>query len=130
MTSQTLSKIVTQIQQLADVEAVWLYGSQSKGTAASHSDIDLAIAFNHIPNDPLERVSRPSLVSMQLAESLGMSELLISVVDINLIPTYLAFNVVSEGEVIYSIGSDPPYREFERITSLFEYEMIEAKRYA
>src|SRR5690554_7012081 len=74
-------------QQLAEqdpnIEVLWLYGSQAKGTATAHSDHDFAVAFKHIKKDTLEQRLVPILLAQQWADALGVEDNKISIVDIN-----------------------------------------------
>jgi predicted nucleotidyltransferase len=46
-----------------DVDVVWIYGSMVDGTATETSDVDIAIAFCHFPDDPLEQQARPDILA-------------------------------------------------------------------
>lgn len=51
------SKYAEKVRSLMDPVAVYLYGSQVKGTANKYSDIDIAVIVNSIPDDYLKTVS-------------------------------------------------------------------------
>ncbi|WP_051480015.1 type VII toxin-antitoxin system MntA family adenylyltransferase antitoxin [Catenovulum agarivorans] len=119
------------IPQLAaenpDIEVVWLYGSRARNTHRPDSDIDLAIAYKNFKLDPLEKVSRPVITASDWQAALN-TQVKISVVDINQIPIYLAFSVISEGKVLYSNNDYRMYKEEDRIMALYEYQMIQSQK--
>ena len=121
----------SQIPKLAaadsDIEVVWLYGSRARNTHRPDSDIDLAIAYKNFKLDPLEKVSRPVITASDWQAELN-TQLKISVVDINQIPIYLAFSVISEGKVLYSNNDYRMYKEEDRIMALYEYQMIQSQK--
>ncbi|TYK65336.1 type VII toxin-antitoxin system MntA family adenylyltransferase antitoxin [Colwellia echini] len=120
-----LDSIVKHAKSNKDIEVIWLYGSQAKGTAHEHSDIDIGIAFNNFKLSDLDRKLRPHELSLIWSEQLNLPEGKLSIVDINTIPVYLAFNVVEYGSVIYSKNKSREFKEIQRIYSQFEFETIE-----
>lgn len=124
--------VLQQIEQLAkqhaDIAAVWLYGSRSQGRARQDSDYDLAIAFNDFSLDTLARYLRPQTLALDWAALLHLPEQQVSLVDINQVPIYLAYQIIDTGQLIYSDGSARAWQEISRINSLFEYQMREQQR--
>ncbi len=127
MSDDIFHAIVNYLQQNSDTEVVWLYGSHAKGTAQPHSDIDLAIAFKNFDLSSFDKRLRPKELELEISNALSLSEQLISIVDINLIPSYLAFNIVEYGCVILGKNSLRAMKEQQRIYSQFELEMIASK---
>ena len=125
--TQILNKIILNASLADDIEVIWLYGSQAKGTAHSQSDIDLAIAFKNFNLSELDRKLRPQELSLIWSEQLNLPDGKLSIIDINTVPVYLAFNVVEYGRVIYSKNSTREFKETQRIFSQYEFEMIEHK---
>ena len=125
--TQILNKIILNASLADDIEVIWLYGSQAKGTAHSQSDIDLAIAFKNFNLSELDRKLRPQELSLIWSEQLNLPDGKLSIIDINTVPVYLAFNVVEYGRVIYSKNSTREFKETQRIFSKYEFEMIEYK---
>jgi len=103
--TQILNKITLNASLADDIEVIWLYGSQAKGTAHSQSDIDLAIAFKNFNLSELDRKLRPQELSLIWSEQLNLPDGKLSIIDINTVPVYLAFNVVEYGRVICSKNS-------------------------
>ncbi|PKI17940.1 type VII toxin-antitoxin system MntA family adenylyltransferase antitoxin [Colwellia sp. 12G3] len=124
-------KTIKSIAELAsldpNIEVLWLYGSQAKGTAHSQSDIDLAIAFKNFNLSELDRKLRPQELSLIWSEQLNLPDGKLSIIDINTVPVYLALNVVEYGRVICSKNSAREFKEIQRIYSQYEFEMIEHK---
>ncbi len=125
--TQILNKITLNASLADDIEVIWLYGSQAKGTAHSQSDIDLAIAFKNFNLSELDRKLRPQELSLIWSEQLNLPDGKLSIIDINTVPVYLAFNVVEYGRVICSKNSAREFKETQRIYSQYEFEMIEHK---
>lgn len=127
MGNNVFQKIIKYLQQHSDIDVVWLYGSHAKGTAQPHSDIDLAIAFKNFELSSFDKRLRPKELELEISNALSLNEQLISIVDINLIPSYLAFNVVEYGQVILGKNSLRAMKEQQRIYSQFEFETIASK---
>ncbi|MGM0537489.1 MAG: type VII toxin-antitoxin system MntA family adenylyltransferase antitoxin [Pseudomonadota bacterium] len=106
----------------ADIDVLWLYGSQAKGTATAQSDIDLAVAFRHFETDPLERRLRPELLSQAWQDALGLAEGQLSIVDINQAPLPLAHAIIRTGRVLRVNDRLRVVREEQRITSMWEID--------
>jgi len=111
----------------ADVEVVWLYGSRATGSYHGSSDFDLAIAFKDFTLSLSDKLSRPHEIAMDWAVSLDVPTDVISIVDVNLIPAYLGFNVVEYGVVLFQEPTARSYKEANRIYSQYEFQMIESK---
>jgi predicted nucleotidyltransferase len=126
--TRILNKITLNALLTDDIEVIWLYGSQAKGTAHSQSDIDLAIAFKNFNLSELDKKLRPQELTLILSEQLNLPDGTLSIIDINTVPVYLAINVVEYGRVIYSKNSSREFKETQRIYSQYEFEMIEHKQ--
>jgi len=111
-----------------DVEVIWLYGSQAKGTSHTNSDIDIAIAFKNFDLTDINRKVRPQELSLILCAQLNISDNKLSIVDINNVPVYLSFNIVEYGGVIYCKNKVRELKEIQRIYSIFEFETIKNKK--
>jgi predicted nucleotidyltransferase len=126
---QTINSILKHITNNAikedDIEVMWLYGSQAKGTAHEHSDIDIAIAFKNFKLSELDRKLRPQELSLIWSDELNLPDGKLSIVDINNVPVYLAFNVVEYGKVISTKNKSRELKEVQRIYSQYEFETIE-----
>ena len=123
-----LDSIINLAKKLDDIEVMWLYGSQAKGTAHEHSDIDIAIAFKNFNLSDLDRKLRPHELTLIWSDQLNLPEGKLSIVDINTIPVYLAFNVVEYGRVICSKNKSRELKDIQRIYSQFEFETIEQQK--
>ncbi len=124
---QIVNYIKEQAEQDSDIEVVWLYGSVANGTDKESSDVDIAIAFKSFDLDDYDRCTRPEGYSLTWQANLNLPDKKISVVDINTIPIYLAYNVIDKGKVLVGDNTLRVHTEFQRITSMFEHEMMEAK---
>lgn len=127
--SQILDKIIHSASLIEDIEVIWLYGSQAKGSAHSESDIDLAIAFKNFSLSELDRKLRPQEFSLIWSEQLNLQDGKLSIIDINSVPVYLAFNVVEYGQAIFTKNSSRKFKETQRIYSQYEFEMIVHKEF-
>lgn len=125
-------QIVPKLQQLAshnaDIAAIWLYGSRVNGRARQDSDYDLAVAFRDFSLDPMHRYTRPHTLALDWAAALSVPAQLLSVVDINQAPIYLAYQIIDTGQLIYNDASPRAWQEISRINSLFEYQQRESQR--
>lgn len=101
---------------------LWLYGSRAKGTEQANSDYDLAVAFNHFPENPWDRRLQPELLAMEWADELGVAEGVISVADINHIPLPLALSIITTGKALMVKDSLRLAKEENRITSMWEID--------
>lgn len=110
-----------------EVQVLWLYGSQSKGTARPNSDWDLAVAFDPVKltgpfGSILENRLRPELLALDWQRALGLAEGKISIIDINQapIPLAFAFAVVDANHLLYCRDEGRRLREEARIMSQME----------
>ena len=126
---QTIKNILHQITkralELGDIEVIWLYGSQAKGTSHSQSDIDIAVAFKNFNLTDIDRKLRPQELSLIWSEQINLPDGKLSIVDINNVPVYLAFNIVEYGEVMCCKNKSREFKELQRIYGQFEFETIE-----
>jgi len=123
--NEILECIINNIIDLDDIEVMWLYGSQAKNTSHEQSDIDIAIAFKRFNLTELERKLRPQELSLIWSDQLHLPEGKLSIVDINIVPVYLAFNIVEYGKTICSKNKVRELKEVQRIYSQYEFEIIE-----
>ncbi|MGL4885354.1 MAG: type VII toxin-antitoxin system MntA family adenylyltransferase antitoxin [Aeromonas veronii] len=121
--------IINQLIRLAsahlEVQVLWLYGSQAKGTAGPVSDWDLAVAFDPVKQSgplgaALESRLRPELLALEWQRALGLAEGALSVVDINQAPIPLAFAVVDANLPLYCRDQGRRLQEEARIMSQME----------
>jgi predicted nucleotidyltransferase len=126
---EILAKVLSNALLDNDIEVIWLYGSQAKGTSHSQSDIDLAIAFKNFSLSELDRKLRPQELSLIWSEQLGLPDGKLSIVDINSVPVYLAFNIVEYGKVLCSKNIPRELKEIQRIYSQYEFETISHQQY-
>ena len=130
---ENLGRYLEDLTELAlgdsEVLVVWLYGSQARGTASEHSDIDLAVAYASYVPDPVRRRIRPELTALDWAQSLGLAEGDLSVVDIREAPVPLAFSVVEQGRVLLSKDEGQRMLEEQRVMSMWEDYQYQFQRY-
>lgn len=119
-----MDKYIQQIDQLAketpDIKIVWLYGSRARNTAHKNSDYDIAIAFNNFPKDQIDKLQRIQNLQFEWQDITG-SKKFISLVDINNIPTYLAFSIINEGKIITNKDDYRLIKEEQRIMQQYEF---------
>jgi len=123
-TDSILVKLARLAANDPDIAVLWLYGSRAKGKATTDSDYDLAIAFVSFPDDPLKRQLRPELLAIDWAKVLLLDSAVLSIVDINLIPIPLAWEVINLGQVLYRDDSPRFYNEEQRIRSRMELDIL------
>lgn len=126
-TKKILDQLIYNASIIEDIEVMWLYGSQAKGCAHEGSDIDIAIAFKNFNLTDINRKIRPQEYTLIWAAKLNLPDNKLSIIDINNVPVYLAFNVVEYGKVIYCKNKVRELKETQRIYSQFEFESIEHK---
>ena len=123
--------IIAQLQKLAednqDIEVVWLYGSRATGKNKEHSDYDIAIAFKNFKLSSFDKYLRPNTLAIEWCEITALSSVQLSVVDLNQVPVYLAFNIVEYGKVIYQGSTARAFTEQDRIYAQYEYQKREAE---
>jgi len=124
------AKTIKKIQQLSKlnhtIEVVWLYGSRAKNTASENSDYDLAIAFN----EEIIALKNNDYYCEHLASEWSVKlDTKISIININKVPTPLAYNVINEGVVIECNNDFRRHSEQQRVWSLWENYRYEYERY-
>jgi uncharacterized protein len=107
-----------------EISILWLYGSRANQTEQAHSDYDLAIAFNLYLKDPLENSLRPEKLRLEWCQQLQCDENLISIVDINIIPIHLAWEVVTKSKVLICKDESRLYHEESRVFSQYELDLM------
>lgn len=120
--------IIELAQNNSDVLVLWLYGSRAKGNARPDSDYDLAIAFKQFPKDITERRLRPELLAIDWSNTLKISSEKISIVDINLAPISLAWEIIRDGKVLFANDPLRQVREELRISSMYELDLLYHRR--
>lgn len=120
--------ILQHCQQLAEqnsnIDVLWLYGSQAKGTATQHSDYDFAVAFKAIKEDALEQRLVPVLLAQEWADKLAVEDKKISIVDINHIPLPLAQEIIQTAKVLHCKNGLRLAREESRISGMWADYLI------
>lgn len=104
--------------QNPNIEVLWLYGSQAKGTANDQSDCDFAVAFKNFPEDDWGKRLQPILLAQAWADHLGLPGSKISIIDINHVPIPLAFGVITSGKVLVNKNGLRLAREENRVSSM------------
>ncbi len=126
--SVLLMKFEKRLKKLAEetsqIEVLWLYGSQAKGNATEHSDIDLAVAFKDYEEDIIERRLRPEILAIEWQQELGLEEGKLSVVDINQARVPLALEVINCRYIILSKNQGRQMLEEQRIMSMWEIDHL------
>lgn len=102
-------------QQNPMIEVLWLYGSRAKGSAQANSDYDLAAALTS--GSAKDTPYYLDEVGYQWAQETQQA---ISIVDINQVPTPLAYNVINEGLVVICKNPLRLHAEQARVWSLWE----------
>lgn len=111
----------------SEVQVLWLYGSRARGQAGPNSDWDLAVAFDPVKRTGplgtvLETRLRPELLALAWQRALGLSEGMLSVLDINQAPIPLAFAVVDANCVLFRRDPGRWLQEEARIMSQMELD--------
>ncbi|TDO03481.1 MULTISPECIES: nucleotidyltransferase domain-containing protein [Halomonas] len=107
-----------------DIAALWLYGSRARGEHQAASDFDLAVAFTTWLNDPLERRLRPELLALDWQHALGMSEDMLSVVDLAIAPIPLGWSILDQGRLLVDLHPQIRMRQESRILSRWEIDYL------
>lgn len=115
-----IQRCMTLAKDNDDIQVLWLYGSQAKGTAAEHSDYDFAVAFKTFPDNDWDKRLKPELLAQQWVDILGVADDKISVVDINHIPIPLAQSIISTGATLVVKDGLRLAREENRISAMWE----------
>jgi predicted nucleotidyltransferase len=116
-----------QLQNLASnnpaITVLWIYGSRAKGNASEQSDWDLAVAFKTVKlTDPLDNRLRAELLALDWQRQLGLPEGKLSLVDINLAPIPLAYEIINANSVLYCRDEGRRMQEEARIMSQMELD--------
>ncbi|MHB1946553.1 MAG: type VII toxin-antitoxin system MntA family adenylyltransferase antitoxin [Gammaproteobacteria bacterium] len=123
-----ISKIIELAQSNQEIDVIWLYGSRAKGLAHKDSDYDLAIAFNTHPKDVFERRLRPETLAIDWSAALNTSSEKISIIDINLVPISLAWEVIKDGQAISVKNPMRQIQEELRVSSMYELDLLFHRR--
>jgi predicted nucleotidyltransferase len=131
--SSVIKQLIKLVKQTPEIEVLWLYGSRARNTASQNSDYDLAVAFKSYIEDPIEQRIRPELLAMDWQKELNQSELNIalSIIDINRVPLPLAYTVIHDNALLYSVNEYRRMVEEQRIMSKWEIDhLYHRKHYA
>lgn len=128
--NRIIQKIQTMAKKHENVAVLWLYGSRAKGLEQADSDYDLAVAFNHFPDDAWQQRLQPENLAHEWAEELDLEEKKLSVIDINHVPIQLAMAVIEHGKLLQLNNELRLIKEENRITSMWEIDhMYHRKQY-
>jgi predicted nucleotidyltransferase len=120
--------IIKQLIELArenpDICVLWLYGSRAKGNPHLESDYDLAIAFKSFLTDPWSAQMRPQTLAIDWALALNLSTEQLSIVDIQLIPLALEWEVIHDGKVLLAKDKLRLIQEESRIARQYELDLL------
>lgn len=89
--------ILDKLAEHFGADAVWIFGSQARGQALPHSDIDIAVLFQTRPT-VLERIDLQS----DLAEQLGKP---VDLVDLDGASPILAMQVLRHGQLVLDLNA-------------------------
>ena len=81
------------IQDHAQVDAIYLYGSRAKQTAHENSDWDIAVLFSDYETDLSARLLRPQLLEAAIERELKLYNQ-VSVIDLEAAPVYLQYSIL------------------------------------
>lgn len=93
-----LENLKNEILNFTNVDAIYLYGSRSKGTEHEKSDWDIAILYSTFEKDLLERYSRPQMLEAYLQKKFKLYDL-ISIVDLEIVPVPLQYNIIKGNKI-------------------------------
>ena len=81
------------IQDHAQVDAIYLYGSRAKQTAHENSDWDIAVLFSDYETNLSARLLRPQLLEAAIERELKLYNQ-VSVIDLETAPVYLQYSIL------------------------------------
>ena len=111
--------IVATLQEaIPKLQALYLFGSQSDGSATQKSDVDIAY-LNQVPLGALERWE----ISKKLASLLSLD---VDLVDIASANTVFKYRILSTGERIYGAGHE--VEQFETLAYSFYLRFKEERQ--
>jgi predicted nucleotidyltransferase len=92
--SNSMAENITRvIQDHAQVDAIYLYGSRAKQTAHENSDWDIAVLFSDYETDLSARLLRPQLLEAAIERELKLYNQ-VSVIDLETAPVYLQYSIL------------------------------------
>jgi predicted nucleotidyltransferase len=92
--SNSMAENITRvIQDHAQVDAIYLYGSRAKQTAHENSDWDIAVLFSDYETDLSARLLRPQLLEAAIERELKLYNQ-VSVIDLEAAPVYLQYSIL------------------------------------
>ena len=95
--TSSLKAIIELARINPDIDILWLYGSRARGNDTPESDYDLAVAFTHYLDNPVDRRLRPELLALAWHKSLQRP---LSIIDIEQVPLPLAYTVIMDNTVL------------------------------
>jgi len=90
-------RLIDVAQEQPNITALWLYGSRARGDHNEHSDYDLAVRFATRESDPISAAAKLNDLTLQWR---ALTNLDLSLVDINNCPTPLAATISEEGQLL------------------------------
>lgn len=124
LTSDTvIQKTISLAERESTIEALWLYGSRAQGAARSGSDYDFAVLFDSWLDNPLDQQLRPEELRIEWSRKLTINEQKLSLVDIQLVPIPLAWEVLSKGKLLLCKNEDQLIYAELKIMSLYELDV-------
>ena len=92
--SEPAETIITYLREaLPDIEAVFLFGSESEGTADANSDLDIALLSNH----PLDAVTLWDTAA-ELASRVHRD---VDLLDASAASTVMKFQIATKGDILW-----------------------------
>lgn len=107
-----------------DIDVLWIYGSRAKGNSHANSDYDLALAFKNFLCNDWDAQLRPQTLAIDWALILNIPTEQLSIVDINLVPIPLAFEIIHDGKVLLSQNNMRLIQEESRIARQYELDIL------
>lgn len=108
------------LEQRADTQIVYLFGSRARGDAHATSDVDIAVLWD-TPLAPLERFDLQEAIAGELGASVDL-------VDLRTASTVLRTQVLEHGRILYE--RDANLRAVFEMTTLSDYARLnEARRH-
>jgi uncharacterized protein len=89
---RAIEKVLQALDERWGVEALWVFGSQARGTATSHSDLDVAALFRARPSEA-ELLSERSW----LESAAGVA---VDVIDLDAASPIVAMQVLKHGRLV------------------------------
>ena len=121
---QLLPEIIKLADATDEVDTLYLYGSQAKGSAQENSDIDLAVIFKNADNDIVARRLRPEILAIDWANKLELPEGSLSLLDLENGPVTLAMSVLKTGKLLVNKNPGHDFEVSGKIMSKWEIDHL------